>query len=66
MKAALVSTTEEEEAVDSACDRVLEAVIDRRENGGTPENIRAATMHLIRKLCDQSFRGRDRLETDEL
>jgi hypothetical protein len=46
------TTTDEPRSVDAACQKVMTAVADRRENGGAPSQVRIAALKLIEKIFD--------------
>ena len=49
---AITVQTEEPCSVDAACQQVQVAIVDRRENGGTVANVRAAALKLIKTMFE--------------
>ncbi len=47
-----------ETSVDAACQQVQEAIVDRRENGGTVQSVRTAALKLIRTMFDDLEQAR--------
>jgi hypothetical protein len=45
--------TEEPGPVDTACRQVQAAIMDRKENGGTQQQIRAAALRLIKTVFNE-------------
>ena len=44
------SSTQRQQCITTACDGLTASVRDRRENGGTPQTIRARALELIRVM----------------
>lgn len=56
-----VSIDSEQQELDDATKKAIAAVADRRENGGTREQVRSAALKLISCVC----RNLDEVEDDD-
>jgi hypothetical protein len=50
--AALTVEEADEDSISARCDKVMLAVIDRRENGGTRRQVRVAALNLLRMVIN--------------